>query len=113
MIRVMMMMMLTYISPLLDLDLGDVLDGDLEPVPVPHPGIHDAEPTLAKDRTHLRQSSNREEMEEGRGWRKEKNYDVFFARMTKKIVLPCKVFQTVPSRGGTWWLSELGLSCKK
>ena len=47
MFRVMMMMMLTYISPLLDLDLGDVLDGDLEPVPVPHPGIHDAEPTLA------------------------------------------------------------------
>ena len=66
MIRVMMMMMLTYISPLLDLDLGDVLDGDLEPVPVPHPGIHDAEPTLAKHRTHLqRQNSNREEMEEG------------------------------------------------
>ena len=71
MIRV--MMMLTYISPLLDLDLGDVLDGDLEPVPVPHPGIHDAEATLAKDRTHLRQSSNCEEMEEGRGWRKERN----------------------------------------
>ena len=65
MMRVMMMMMLTYISPLLDLDLGDVLDGDLEPVPVPHPGIHDAETTLAKDRTHLRQSGNCEEMEEG------------------------------------------------
>ena len=63
MIRV--MMMLTYISPLLDLDLGDVLDGDLEPVPVPHPGVHDAEPTLAKDRTNLRQNSNCEEMEEG------------------------------------------------
>ena len=65
MIRVMMMMMLTYISPLLDLDLGDVLDGDLEPVPVPHPGIHDAETTLAKDRTDLRQSSNCEEKEVG------------------------------------------------
>ena len=65
MIRVMMMMMLTYISPLLDLDLGDVLDGDLEPVPVPHPGVHDAETTLAKDRTNLRQNSNPEEMEEG------------------------------------------------
>ena len=65
MMRVMMMMMLTYISPLLDLDLGDVLDGDLEAVPVPHPGIHDAETTLAKDRTHLRQSGNCEEMEEG------------------------------------------------
>ena len=111
MIRVMMMMMLTYISPLLDLDLGDVLDGDLEPVPVPHPGIHDAETTLAKDRTHLRQSSNWEEMEEG--GEKRGIMMSFFARMTKKIVLPCKVFQTVPSRGGTWWLSELGLSCKK
>ena len=65
MIRVMMMMTLTYISPLLDLDLGDVLDGDLEPVPVPHPGVHDAEPTLAKDRTHLRQNSNWE------GWKRE------------------------------------------
>ena len=71
----MMMMMLTYISPLLDLDLGDVLDGDLEPVPVPHPGIHDAEPTLAKDRTHLGQSSNCEEMEEG-GKRVEKREEL-------------------------------------
>ena len=66
---------MTYISPLLDLDLGDVLDGDLEPVPVPHPGIHDAEPTLAKHRTHLRQSSNCEEMEEG-GKRVEKREEL-------------------------------------
>ena len=43
----------TYISPLLDLDFGDVLDGDLEPVPVPHPRVHDTKATLAKDRAHL------------------------------------------------------------
>ena len=51
--RVMMMMMLTYISPLLDLDLGDVLDGDLEPVPVPHPGVHNSKTTLPKNWTNL------------------------------------------------------------
>ena len=44
---------LTYISPLLDLDFGDVLDGDLEPVPVSHPRVHDTKATLAKDRAHL------------------------------------------------------------
>ena len=43
----------TYISPLLDLDFGDVLDGDLEPVPVPHPRVHDTKATLAKDWAHL------------------------------------------------------------
>ena len=43
----------TYISPLLDLDFGDVLDGDLEPVPVSHPRVHDTKATLAKDRAHL------------------------------------------------------------
>jgi hypothetical protein len=43
----------TYISPLLDLDLGDMLDGHLEPVPVPHTRVHDPESSLAKHRANL------------------------------------------------------------
>ena len=62
MIRV--MMMLTYISPLLDLDFGDMLDGDLQPVPVPHPRVHDTKTTLPENRTNLKHTK----MGEGKAW---------------------------------------------
>ena len=39
---------ISYLSPVLDLGLGDVLDGHLQPVPVPHARVHDAEAALAQ-----------------------------------------------------------------
>ena len=42
-----------YLTPVLDLGLGDVLDGHLQPVPVPHARIHDAEAALAQHVSHL------------------------------------------------------------
>ena len=75
----------TYISPLLDLDFGDVLDGDLEPVPVPYPRVHDTKATLAKDRAHL-SSGN---------WSVEVNLMYFVADS------PYRASQTVLLRGET------------
>lgn len=45
---------LSYLSPVLDLGLGDVLDGHLQPVPVPHARVHDAEAALAQHVPDLR-----------------------------------------------------------
>ena len=39
----------SYLSPVLDLGFGDVLDGDLEAVAVAHAGVDDAEAALAED----------------------------------------------------------------
>ena len=46
---------LSYLSPVLDLGLGDVLDGHLQPVPVPHARVHDAEAALAQHVPNLQE----------------------------------------------------------
>ena len=43
----------SYLTPVLDLGLGDVLDGHLQPVSVPHARVHDAEAALAQHVAHL------------------------------------------------------------
>ena len=44
---------LSYLAPVLDLGLGDVLDGHLQPVPVPDARVHDAEAALAQNVSNL------------------------------------------------------------
>ena len=63
--------MLTYISPLLDLDLGDMLDGNLQPVPVSHPRVHNPKTTLPKNGPNLKWQLE-EEMKEDENKEKEK-----------------------------------------
>ena len=62
---------LTYISPLLDLDLGDMLDGNLQPVPVSHPRVHNPKTTLPKNGPNLKWQLE-EEMKEDENKEKEK-----------------------------------------
>ena len=63
--------MLTYISPLLDLDLGDMLDGNLQSVPVSHPRVHNPKTTLPKNGPNLKWQLE-EEMKEDENKEKEK-----------------------------------------
>ncbi len=44
---------ISHLSPLLDLELGHMLDGDLVPVQAADPGVDDPEAALAQHRPHL------------------------------------------------------------
>ena len=71
----MMLNVNTYISPLLDLDLGHMLDGNLQPVPVSHPSVHNPKTTLPKNGTNLKwqlEEENKKVEKEEKGKEEEK-----------------------------------------
>ena len=69
----------TYISPLLDLDLGHMLDGNLQTVPVSHPSVHNPKTTLPKNWTNLKwqlEEENKKVEKEKEEDEKDVGYDV-------------------------------------